>query len=228
MKETDLFVGIDFSLNSPSITIKYKKEKNEYYKFCSFFNSNNKDWKNKNIKAYYNHKNLLNTDIFLIEYVRNISSEEYTEKESQKIEDAEKLSKLICNFILSFIKDNNLNITDIKIAIEGFSYGSTGAAYNDLIMYNSFLRKELLNLTSSDNIYVFSPKHAKKLAGNGNANKEYMIDAFRLNKLNDKLIINTDLFKYCSDSLDIKNLKPVDDLIDSYFILNCLINRLCL
>ena len=222
MKEEELLVGIDFSLNSPSITIKYVFEGKEQYKFCSFFNTDGKEWLIKDIKAFKNHKALNNnTDVYMMPYERKITASEYTEKESQKIADAQKLSQLIVNYIKAFINETNLKLTNIKVAIEGFSYGSKGAAYNDLIMYNSFLRKELLTLTSADNIFVFSPKHAKKLAGNGNADKIYMINAFVENKLKDDLIEKTDLFKYCS-SLDMKNLKPVDDLIDSYFILNCL------
>lgn len=223
MKEEELLVGIDFSLNSPSITIKYVFENEEHYQFCSFFNTDGREWLMKDIKAFKNHKALNNnTDVYMMPYERKITASDYTEKESQKIADAQQLSQLIVNYIKSFINETNLKLTNIKVAIEGFSYGSKGAAYNDLIMYNSFLRKELLTLTSADNIFVFSPKHAKKLAGNGNADKIYMINAFVENKLKDSLIEKTDLFKYCS-SLDMKNLKPVDDLIDSYFILNCLL-----
>lgn len=223
MKEEELLVGIDFSLNSPSITIKYVFENEEHYQFCSFFNTDGREWLMKDIKAFKNHKALNNnTDVYMMPYERKITASDYTEKESQKIADAQQLSQLIVNYIKSFINETNLKLTNIKVAIEGFSYGSKGAAYNDLIMYNSFLRKELLTLTSANNIFVFSPKHAKKLAGNGNADKIYMINAFVENKLKDSLIEKTDLFKYCS-SLDMKNLKPVDDLIDSYFILNCLL-----
>lgn len=223
MKEEELLVGIDFSLNSPSITIKYVFENEEHYQFCSFFNTDGREWLMKDIKAFKNHKALNNnTDVYMMPYERKITASDYTEKESQKIADAQQLSQLIVNYIKAFINETNLKLTNIKVAIEGFSYGSKGAAYNDLIMYNSFLRKELLTLTSADNIFVFSPKHAKKLAGNGNADKIYMINAFVENKLKDSLIEKTDLFKYCS-SLDMKNLKPVDDLIDSYFILNCLL-----
>lgn len=223
MKEEELLVGIDFSLNSPSITIKYVWEGEEHYQFCSFFNTDGREWLMKDIKAFKNHKALNNnTDVYMMPYERKITASDYTEKESQKIADAQQLSQLIVNYIKAFINETNLKLTNIKVAIEGFSYGSKGAAYNDLIMYNSFLRKELLTLTSANNIFVFSPKHAKKLAGNGNADKIYMINAFVENKLKDSLIEKTDLFKYCS-SLDMKNLKPVDDLIDSYFILNCLL-----
>ncbi len=227
MKENDFLIGIDFSLNSPSITMKFKHLGEEQYKFCSFFNSGGKEWKTKDLKSYKNHKaianDISNQDVYMCEYVRNITKEEYTEKESQKIDDANKLSSLIVNYIKSVISEMfDIQKLNIKIAIEGFSYGSKGAAYNDLIMYNSFLRKELLNLTSADNIFVFSPKHAKKLAGNGNADKDYMINAFVENKLKDSLIEKTFLYKYCSEKLDRKNLKPVDDLVDSYFILNCI------
>lgn len=222
MKEKELLVGIDFSLNSPSICIKFKKDDKEQYKFCSFFNSEGKNWKEKDIKAFRNHKNLLDTDVEIVEYKRSITSDDYTEQQSQKIEDANNLSNLIVGYIKHFILINKLFIEEIKVAIEGFSYGSKGSSFIDLIMYNSFLRKEIVsNLTHPYNIKVFSPKHAKKLAGNGNADKEYMINAFISNKLKDSLIEKTDLFKYCS-SLDMKNLKPVDDLIDSYFILNCI------
>lgn len=226
MIENELKIGIDFSLNSPSICIKYKKDNNEQYSFCSFFNSDGKKWKEKDIKSFKNHKQIYNNnyqDLHIIEYQRKITSDDYTEKESQKIEDANTISKLIVNYIKQFIVLNNLEIKNIFVAIEGFSFGSKGASYIDLIMYNSFLRKELaINLTQPYNIKIFSPKHAKKLTGNGNADKEYMIKSFIENKLQDELIQKTGLYHYCKSFLDIKNVKPIDDLVDSYFILKCL------
>lgn len=219
-----MLIGIDFSLNSPSITIKYNQDNNTKYHFCSFFNCGNKNWKEKELKSFKNHKLLFeNTDVSMIDYNRDIVSDDYTKKESEKIADANKLANLITEYINNFIINDNIKVNNIIVAIEGFSYGSKGAAYNDLIMYNSFLRKSLADkITNPTNIKVFSPKHAKKLAGNGNADKDYMINAFIENKLNDSNLENTLFYKFVKN-MDKSTLKPVDDLVDSYFILNCIL-----
>jgi hypothetical protein len=58
------------------------------------------------------------------------------------------------------------------------------------------------------------------LAGKGNANKHFMIKAFQDDVLNDEDLRKTKLWKYVQGKdFSEKIPKPLDDLVDSYFIL---------
>ena len=90
-----------------------------------------------------------------------------------------------------------------------------------MIQYNTFLRKELMTCYGAEYISVFQPSHVKKSAGKGNANKHYMIKAFQDDVLNDKNLRKTKLWKYVQGKdYSEKIPKPLDDLVESYFILN--------
>jgi hypothetical protein len=79
----------------------------------------------------------------------------------------------------------------------------------------------LLNAYGADKIYIMQPSHVKKLAGKGNANKHFMAKAFQDNVLNDDHLRKTKFWDWTKDKdFSEKIPKPVDDLIDSYFILN--------
>jgi hypothetical protein len=110
--------------------------------------------------------------------------------------------------------------TNVHVSLEGFSYGSTGNSFIDIVQYNSFLRSALLEIYGSEKISIFQPSHVKKLAGKGNANKHFMIKAFQDDVLNDEDLRKTKLWKYVQGKdFSEKIPKPLDDLVDSYFIL---------
>lgn len=47
-----------------------------------------------------------------------------------------------------------------------------------------------------------------------------MIQSFIENRINDSEIENNELWKFCAkNELDYKNIKPIDDLVDSFGIL---------
>jgi hypothetical protein len=113
--------------------------------------------------------------------------------------------------------------TDLKIALEGFSYGSTGNSFIDIVQYNTFLRSRLLNEFGADRIYIVQPSHVKKLAGKGNANKHFMAKAFQEDVLNDSQLRKTKLWNWCKEKdFSEKIPLPISDLIDSYFVLKTL------
>lgn len=217
MERKKTFIGIDFSLNSPSITIH---QSNDTFTFISLFNNDGKLWKEKDLKTYTNHKNLYDNNIIVIkDYERIINSKDYSIKEQEKMMDAIKLANLVIDTIKENILDKD---SDILISIEGFSYNSQGMSYIDLIMYNSFLRKILVETFGKDSIMVIAPKSAKKFAGKGNADKNYMIQSFQNNVLKNNIIVENELYKYVnSEKFDKDHIKPIDDLIDSYFICEC-------
>ena len=109
---------------------------------------------------------------------------------------------------------------DCVVSLEGFAFQSQGAAFIDLIMFNSFLRKDIIRMFGYDKLMIVAPTSAKKLAGKGNANKDYMINAFIENKLGDEKLAASDFYKYVANNeLDYKNIKPIDDLVDAYWIM---------
>jgi len=112
--------------------------------------------------------------------------------------------------------------------IEGFSFGSTGNRLAQLSGYQWLLRHDL-SLTfglNADDMWVFAPMTVKATAGKGNFKKEQMIDAFLAEEDSDlrdhlfwkNLTSNPTAFQNKKGSW----LKPIDDLIDSYWILRTL------
>ena len=204
-------IGIDFSINSPSMM--YCKDDGEYH-FVSFFNDEGKDWKNSKAKTFRYHNLLFENNVVeMIPYTRLTISKDYRQEQKDKMEDAMKLALLIINKIKSIVIEDE----DVKIGLEGFSFGSKGASYIDLIMYNCFLRYKIVETFGPDSLVIVSPSEGKKLfSGKGNANKEKMIESFISNFIGDEKIENTELWKFCSSNeLDYNNIKPIDDLIDS-------------
>ena len=213
-------VGIDFSLNSPAMTIQYDNGK---YKFFSLFNYGKDDfWErtkdDKMQKAFSIHKELNDLDCAEIHpYNRGVKSKEFLFREREKLMDANIISDLII-----YILKEDIVSKDYHISLEGFSYGSKGNSFIDMIQYNTFLRHKLLKEFGVDNLSFYQPSHVKKVAGKGNANKFYMVKAFQEDVLNDKDLRNTKFWNWVKDKdYSEKIPKPIDDMIDSYFILNC-------
>lgn len=208
------YIGIDFSLNSPAVCVKAHDGS---YHFTSFFNFGDKDWTSKKIpKAFEIHKELETSNIInAIPYNRKIGSSEFFIREREKLIDGKFIANLIIeHLIFKYGKD------DVKISLEGFSYGSTGNSFIDIVQYNTFLRSHILDTYGVNHVYIVQPSHVKKLAGKGNANKHFMAKSFQDNVLNDKELEKTKLWNWAKDrDFSEKIPKPIDDLIDSYFIL---------
>jgi len=212
-------IGIDFSINSPGICIK----DSEGYHFLSFFNYGGRSLDKKILKAFRLHFSLNEgTVIHSYRYNRGVKSKEFLYREREKMEDAQNLSKLICEKITEW------DMQGAEIYLEGFSYGSKGNSFIDIIQYNSFLRKDLMTLYGKDSISVYQPSQVKKTAGKGNGNKHYMMKAFQDNVLEDKLLKENKLWNWVQGKdYSEKIPKPLDDLVDAYFILKTGINYEC-
>jgi len=206
-------IGIDFSLTSPAICVY----KNNEYLFISFFNDGGKNWKKSKSKSYRYHNELCDV-IDIIPYTRKIDDSNYRNEQKTKMADALMIVNLIIDKLKTIIDD------DVIIGLEGFSYGSISSSTLDLAMYNSFLRMKLIEFFGSDVLNIISPTEGKKmLFGKGNAKKEDMIQAFIDNRLEDDVLIENTLWKYCKEkSIDFKQPKPIDDLVDAYGILKCI------
>lgn len=212
-----IHIGIDFSLNSPAVCIQ---DHDGSYQFISFFNYGNRLWETeKTPKAFVLHKELSPDTITAIPYFRNVVNKDFLHREREKLVDGKSIAELIVNLLI-----NEYGTVDVKIALEGFSYGSTGNSFIDIVQYNTFLRSALLNTYGADNIYIFQPSHVKKVAGKGNANKHYMVKAFQDNVLADNNLKKTKLWNWIADKdFSTKIPKPIDDIVDSYFILNAIL-----
>ncbi|MCM1218914.1 MAG: hypothetical protein NC548_30910 [Lachnospiraceae bacterium] len=204
-------VGIDFSLISPAICIQYPSG---LYRFISFFDDYGKDWKKSKTKKFHYHQELYGI-MELIPYTRIIEKADYKTEQLSKMKSAKNIAHVIIDKISTIVEG------DVIIGIEGFSYGSISSSTLDLAMYNSFLRIKLLETFGDDCIVIVAPTEGKKtLSDVGNANKNLMIESFIQNRLNDEELTKTPLWNYCkNNNLDYNNIKPIDDLVDSYAIL---------
>jgi hypothetical protein len=188
-----LLVAIDFSINSPALTIKYKDK----YSFISFYNSWGRTFDDKIIKSMNIPNEIRNLEgVSVLLYDRNKKTKDYQKDQINGILDAENLSNIILSEITKY------NCSELVVGLEGFSYASKGNSAIDLIMYNSFLRKDLFKITSDINI--FSPSAIKKIVTKGNANKFDMAECFLDNKLKDESLEKTKFFKWCKKNKNIK------------------------
>lgn len=215
-----LFAG-DYSINSPGITIQL----NDKYHFFNFFNSTktvDEIIKGKSFDGKLFKELIELDDLTLISYTRTVNSkQEYSDSECSKLYDALALVELISSNVSKFSTEID------HAAFEGYSYGSKGNSALDLAAGAALLRMDLFMQTNG-NIKIFSPKQVKKLSGNGNANKLDMYEAFIDNKLGDESLKNSQFWNWVVNNQDLvikqtkksKEInKPLDDIIDSYFIL---------
>jgi len=212
-----IYTGIDFSLNSPGTCTQDKKGN---YTFITFFNYGNRIWDEEGRripKAFSFHKELMDAKTILgFPYYRQVKDKDFLLREREKLTDGQNIADLISNILITLYGTD-----DHKIALEGFSYGSKGNSFIDIVQYNTFLRNEIVNSWGVENISIYQPSHVKKLAGKGNANKHYMVKAFQDDVLGDKNLRKTDLWKWTQGKdFSEKIPKPIDDLVDAYFILN--------
>lgn len=221
---------VDYSINSPGITTF---DENGYH-FFNFFHLE------KTLEDYIEKSKAENAlllkdivglkDLTIQSFTRNAPAKEiYTEKEVAKLEDAMGLAVLISNAVT-----DKLGKVD-HCAFEGYAYGSMGNSLIDLAFGVSIVRMDMYLLTNA-NLHIFAPTEIKKLAGKGNANKLYMYEAFLKNQLNDPHLEQSEFYQWIKNNenrvIKIKKngdkeiVKPFDDVIDSYWILQKLKSEL--
>ena len=196
--------AIDFSINSTAVCVLNRNQLH-WFSFTSNLDLSK--------KAFSVHNDLQGLGLNMNGYSREKPDNlDYTQEQSWKINNANYLSYNIINALAPYVEEDSV------FAFEGFSYGSKGNAFIDLIMYNTFLKSKILRVAKSD-VLVYPPKTIKKFfTGNGNANKEKMLEAFQ-SSTND--LLESDPFhKYILDkNYGTKIPKPVDDLVDAFAIL---------
>jgi hypothetical protein len=191
-------VGIDMSKNSPGVCVR----EDDKLSFLSFIRGT----ETKRNTGHFS--TLRDKGVKIILNPRSTKIKEYSELEMWKIEDASKLAKTIVE---------NLPEEVDLIGIEGFSYGSKGNSGLDIAGYAYCLREELFEKYGKK-LCVFSPSNVKKQAGKGNAGKPE-IKKFFLETQEPSLMANP-LWKSLYEN-EIVDEKPIDDLIDAYFVQEC-------
>ena len=219
-----MFVGIDFSINSPGICIIHGDQ-------CHWI-SNSIGPKTKAEASYVDRiKNC--ADVSYIQFESTTSSQEsidsYSDNEYHKIiryiSRANQIREIIFNTV------EGLNYTGpIHFGFEGFSYGSNTNNIIDIAIATGFLKERLIEYCSTHNIDmtldVMAPGTIKKHAGSGRYNKKEMYEVFAENRHSDGKLEKSDFWNLAQSIRGLKKLpKPTDDLIDSYFVANALMGK---
>lgn len=194
-----ILASIDFSINSTSMLVfdgsyhwyHFGREKTSYF-----------DLGTKNFT-----RSLL---------PKRVKGEDYCKTERMKIIDA----RQVCQNIVKVMSDRRVT----HIAFEGHSFNSKGNSLLELVSYQFLLRNMIITYLVIDetNMFFYPPITVKSFAGGAKFKKKDMLDAFI--KTNDDALFENEVHRIISSSLDsvLKGedvVKPVDDVIDSYWIL---------
>lgn len=189
------------SKNSPGVCIRQDKD----LKFLSFLRAKDAG----KIAAHF--KTVKDAGVEMHFYgFQQTPKMEYSPSESWKAEDAARYAEhIVCK-----LPDN----ADF-VGIEGFSYGSSGNSFIDIVGYGYAIRMALIKKYSAAKFSVFSPGNVKKVAGKGNANKELIFQYFMESQNED--LRNTAFWKGLTDKTIDSTKKPVDDLVDAFYVQEC-------
>lgn len=201
--------GIDFSIKSPAAVVLHKNK----YHFFSW------QWK---LGKVHEALKLAGVNVIVPHDYESFPGDESTYKERTFTTECDSLTDSISKTLKKYAG---------PYAIEGFSFGSTGNRLSQLSGYQHVLRYKMNKDFTVKNMWIFAPMTVKATAGKGNFNKEKMLEAFMNSE--DPILLKTPFFqalKSMPEEFQNKKgafLKPVDDLIDSYWVLKTL-ERKCI
>lgn len=196
-------VSIDFSINSPGICL-YKDGKPHFISFLKPKTGTKKEQK-------------LQEEMAMLDDVTLIYQEEpdIKKQELTRVLRHRDISKGVCDII----EEHTDPTQPYAFYFEGSSYGTSRFGTNsliDLASASSILKSDMIDRFDVKEMEVYAPTTIKKFAGKGNMSKLDMWEAFLcLETLN-----HSELFKFCQQFKgDKKIMKPLDDLVDAYFLL---------
>jgi hypothetical protein len=211
-------IGIDYSMNSVGITVRHNSNTFFYSVVNSYSLSKAKDFDiNKNGGMS---KDVLNSldgykIIRRIPYTKNKENSKLVELNAWHnalLVGSEELSSEVMTFLNPFLKDCEF------VVFENYITRNGGDTTIQIIEFTKDLKSKIY-ASGFKNIKIISAPEVKMFAGGGNFTKEDMFNAFLLHHRNSKFHD----FLTKNKKLLIKNskeiIKPVDDVIDSYFIL---------
>jgi hypothetical protein len=215
-------IGVDFSIKSPALTARNKDGSLSFYSF-----PRRSVVKEDTIIALKNS----GVEVHVLDDETPLPKRAtIAERERSSLTDAIMLISSISEKVNTLrIQDHTGMIVDydtpLYVAIEGFSFGSTGNRLAQLSGYQWTLRFFLYsqNKMHPKNFFTYSPMTVKATAGKGNYKKEQMIEAFM--NSNDEVLRNTTFWQSITQDpsqFQTKKgnwLKPIDDVIDSYWVL---------
>ena len=206
-----MVVGIDFSIKSTAVTLIDNDGNYHFYTFAR-----------KSVAKEDFFITLRNAGINVITLDDEpplAKTANLTARERSSIKDALMQTEAIAQMLSAWSLTD-----DDSIAIEGFSFGSTGNRLAQISGYQWLLRSLIIQYCkiSPDRLWFFSPMTIKATAGKGNFKKEQMIEAFMNTEVDHPF--HADL---ANNTLSYQTkrgqwLKPLDDLIDSYWIVKTL------
>lgn len=203
-----MIAGIDFSVNSTALVIQ-NNEETRYFVFVPNYQVG---------RAAFRIHEALSHVVQTCSYEKSarLKGCQSWQEERKKLENAHCLSDAIVNVMNGFSETEPFE----SIRIEGYSFGSQGNAFIDLVTFNTFLKVKLLQ-SFGNILYIIPPKSVKKVySGNGNASKHDMLQAF-MRKEPSSLLADaiTKNFPGWRDPL-VKIPKPLDDVIDAVALLS--------
>lgn len=206
------YVAVDFSLNSPGICIYNDKSKS--YKFISYIKPKTGT---KAEQAFQEDISKLK-DVALIYQPDFTTSDAYSSQELNKIKRYDRMADDIVNLILQESQQGD----GYTIAFEGTSYGSKMGTNNmiDMAAGAAVLKLKMLKIFKPEDIQTIAPTTIKKFAGKGNMNKTQLCQAFLENVNGDPFLMKGELFHFATSNVESEKKipKPLDDLIDAYFL----------
>lgn len=204
------FVTIDFSLNSPGICIF----SNNKYHFIGYLKPNTGTKAEQKIQEELN----LLEDTQIHSQPDWTNNEAYSKSEMIKIQRHSQTANDIINMIIEIAG----NESPFVIAFEGSSYGSSSGTNNiiDMAAGAAILKMEMMSRLKVLDMMTIAPSTIKKHAGKGNMKKDELWVKFLDNVLNDSVLETQSLLEYCKTSIgETKKVpKPLDDLVDAYFL----------
>ena len=206
------YVSVDFSLNSPGICVYNDKSKR--YHFISYIKPKTGTKAEQKLQEELG----LLQDVTLVDQPDfSKEAEAFSSAELTKVKRYDRMADDIINLILqaAFVGDGFI------IGFEGTSYGSKMGTNNmiDMAAGAAILKLKMLKTLKPENLVTVAPTTIKKYAGKGNMNKLQLFEAFQKNSTEDLILAKSPLWNVVS-GLEIgkKIPKPLDDLIDAYFL----------
>lgn len=222
-------VGFDFSMNSCSVCIADSNNGNYNYYYLVFIRENLIN--NKNRDLINKLCSLKNVEVFVNKKLE-ISTKNLSDRSSIYLNDMYLMNEKIADRVKDkLIEISKLSIRNLYIVFEGFSFGSSTNTLTQISGYTYLLKYILIKELEVDanDIYTFSPISIKSKIGINK--KDYGDKSVIINKFINEYDGNDDFINYLKNNKDsLKTVskktgketyfKPIDDMVDSYFIAN--------
>lgn len=205
------YLAVDFSLNSPGVCLYNDKSKK--YHFISYMKPGTGTKKDQKLQEEMG----LLKDVTLVSQPDFSKEEEFSSVELAKIKRYDRMADDIINLVLqdSFEGDG------FTIAFEGTSYGSKMGTNNmiDMAAGAAILKLKLLKTLMPEDLMTVAPTTIKKFAGKGNMNKSQLFEVFFNNGIGDENLEKSPFYGWIkSQDFGKKIPKPIDDLVDAFFL----------